>query len=372
VLDLGAGYGGDLSKYEESEATRLYLVEPSEYNMVSLKGRLDAMNSSFRSKTTLIHAKGEEESIILPFLDNPVDVVSSFFSLTFLFESNLILGKFLDTVVHSLMEGGYFIGTMMEGSKTYRLLEKTKHNESVSLGQHDIQIIKQYENGQPAYGQAIQIHIKNSIVKDQTEYLAYFSLLEQEMKKRDCVLIKKYDFVGNERMSPYEIEFSQLNISFVFQYQPKRIQTISRSEIDLSYEFRNLFQETQVFVRTGVPTTHSFFHSFLYNSSPLYREQVESRNDKVNAIRNMDEMKLADIPAFMKEHDWNIYLIDTVTRKPIRLEGYVVSRQHSMMMAHFPDHSMEPIAVMIQGTAYRDFRPFDPILTHVHREMKRQ
>jgi predicted O-methyltransferase YrrM len=70
VLDLGAGFGGDLLKYQESKVKRLILVEPSVENLVTLKGRLDHMKETeIYPITTLVNAKGQELDKIRPFIN---------------------------------------------------------------------------------------------------------------------------------------------------------------------------------------------------------------------------------------------------------------------------------------------------------------
>jgi len=370
VLDLGAGYGGDLFKYHEAKSKRLILVEPSISNMVTLKGRLDnMMEYPIYKQITLIHAKGQEFDKIRPFLTKRVEVVSSFFSLTFLFESRQILGAFLDTVVQSLLEGGYFIGTMMEGLKTYQLLDKIEPNGLLRLG--EIEMTKQYENKEPDVGMKVKIHINQSIVTEQTEYLAFFSILEEELKARHCVLVKKIDFNPPDKIVSLDQKtFSALNVSFVFRYLPEQVSyTIERAQPNETFECINLYKETQLLIRTGVPTEYSFAHSFLYNSSNEYRISSPIRRDEM--AKSIGLISLEQIPVFIKEKNVNIYVKDTLKRKPMKMDGYEVSRKTSILLLMFPDGSFEPMAVNLHGVAIRSFPPFDPFISNIHRNMKK-
>lgn len=370
VLDLGAGFGGDLQKYQDAKAKSLILVEPLINNMVTLKGRLDNMKEIPISKhITLVHALGQEFDKIKPYITKRVELVSSFFSLTFLFESKQILNGFLDTVTQSILEGGYFIGTMMEGSKTYKLLESVTYNDYMDLGS-DIKIQKLYENAEPDFGMKIHIDINDSIVQKQTEYLAFFSLLQEELEKRQFVLIKKIDFSPPDKVVLEEQRtFSSLNVGFVFRYVPTRISySINRAHENDTYEFINLYKETQLLIRTGVPSTYSFAHSYLMNSSNEYK--ISDRMTRAEMAEKIGDITLQDIPTFMTENNINIYVMDIVHRRPMKIEGYDISRQVSIMLLIFPDDTFEPIAVNINDVAVRNFPPFDPFITKVHRNMK--
>ena len=378
VLDLGAGYGGDLAKYNEAKIKELFLVEPLEENILELKSRITNMNTNLKNITTLIYTKGENHEQILPILSKRVDVVSSFFSLTFLFESRQILGAFLDTVVKSLIEGGYFIGTMMSGEHTYNLLKDIPSNGKVNIGS-SVVITKKYENGEPTTGQKVTVNILDSILHgDQIEYLAYFSILKEEMEKRKCRLITSFDFSNQEsklfNLSPDEIRFSKLNIGFVFQYMPHVVPyKIHRAPLNDTYEFTNLYEESQVLIRTGVPLLHSFYHSYLYNASSSYRQSdQERRNTMASDFHNKyGAMTLDTIPSFMNSQHVNIYILDSMKRRPIHIKGYKISREQSVIILYHDKNGFEPIAVNIHDIANRVFPPIDPFITNIHNHAKK-
>ena len=372
VLDLGAGYGGDLAKYNEAKVKELFLVEPLEENIVTLKSRLENINTDLKHITTLMYNKGQDQDAIVPRLSKPVDVVSSFFSLTFLFESKSILGAFLDTAVASLVEGGYFIGTMMSGEATYELLNDTPTGDNVAIGD-EVVINKRYENGPPATGQQVTVRITDSILHgDQVEYLAYFSILREELERRKCRLITYFPFSSQESklfdLSPNEIKFSRLNVGFVFQYLPDALpHPLSRVVIDDTYEFTNLYQEMQVLVRTGVPALHSFYHSYLYNTSSSYRQSPPEVRVAlaIDLRKKHGPMTLETLPEFMKATGVNVYVMDGTTRRPLKIAGYDIRRPVSIVVVKLGE-GFEPIAVRLHDTAYRAFPPIDPFLTRIH------
>ena len=276
VLDLGAGKGGDLSKYSAAKVNRLVLVEPDEEKIVAEDGlvrRLEEM--SIKGISTIITTKGEDTPKILKGLrDTRVEIVASFFSMTFLFESIDILRSFLGTVDSALLEGGYFIGTMMSGEKAKQLLLGKR---DVTLG--DVTINKFYDDAlPPSTGQKLRIDISGSAtVHDQYEYLAYFSILEEELKSLGFVLELLYDFnpeqyFDSKNMDKNTKDFSSLNISFVFRKMPTQLSLetdILKS--DTTQEFFNLYGELSTLYRTGVEKDGScFYHSYLSNADPRY------------------------------------------------------------------------------------------------------
>lgn len=375
VLDLGAGFGGDLAKYDDAGSKRLILVEPSVQNLLVLKDRLDTSN--VKPITTLVHAKGQDWATIQPYVKDRVECVSSFFSLTFLFESIDILRGFLHTVDQSLEEGGYFIGTMMSGEKIYKSLEHMKNGDKKKIGQ-DITIQKRYNNGAFVPGMELFISIVDTIVTNQTEYLAFFSILQRECEALGFKLVKVYDFDPPEKqkalMQPFEIEFSQLNIGFVFQKLPNVVPYPTPFlKPDVTFQFMNLYKESQILVRTGVEEDFSFYRSFLYNISSEYRKEPESRHDMSRGLfvtSNLPEnMPLSDIPVFMKIHNINVYVIDSKTRRPIKLDGYDIARAHSVVIMHEAGR-YEPVAVNCDGVALRDFPPINAYIGMIHHAMK--
>ena len=469
VLDLGAGYGGDLHKYTESNVSSIVLVEPSLENIESeepqgLKKRLSTM--TIRNRAHVIHTVGQDTATILQQEIIPygrVQVASSFFSMTFLFESRKILRDFLQTVQVSLTEGGYFIGTMMEGEKAFRAL--------TGVGQKrygDVEIIKQYNDTDKVdTGMKLWINIDDTIVKNQNEYLSFFSILKDEMEALEFELVWKFDFhpeLHYEEIEPENQEFSKLNIGFAFRKMPSRISApIDIIPVGISKEFINLYGDEQVLVRTGVePDGNCFYHAYWYNRSAAYRQSSPSKRlqmvqafrkefsewvtfaryldtssitlltdlrETLSRIISKEQMvaydnvfdqayfekhsydmtiyntTLSQLPSIqpivqttlrkmheqlkkeiatqgtwatqrhivllMIYHNVNIYIIDSISRRPVLLlfSSYKVSRAHSMAVMVINDRHYEPIGFMSHGYAKRMLKPFDANLVKLHHHL---
>jgi hypothetical protein len=302
VLDLGAGYGGDLHKYSNVDVTELVLVEPSEVNIKSesnpegLLKRLEFM--LIKERSDIINTVGQDTETILAALKSPnrhnrivnrVDVVASFFSMTFLFESREILRGFLQTVQSSLVEGGYFIGTMMSGEKTFEALRDVENGSVKVYGPADI--VKQYSNDDKKdTGMKIWINIKDSIVINQNEYLSFFSILKEEAAKLELSLVRVFDFnpdLYHAEIPEVEKEFSRLNIGFIFRKMPNKLSgSLTMLKPDQHRECINLYGENQNMIRSGVNGDGScLYHSYLYNISPEYRSNKQSRIEIVTRLR---------------------------------------------------------------------------------------
>ena len=381
VLDLGSGTGGDLDKYESADISQLFLVEPSPENESQLRENIPKRTHDILPRIKVIKAKGEEYSIIKEHV-SLVDVVSSFFSMTFLFESDSILDRFLYTVEKSVAEGGYFMGTMMEGTGLYQFLEETNTDEVRKLGK-DISIKKQYTNQPPSMGMKIEIDLMDTIVQKQTEYLAFFSILQSKLEAKGFELIERYDFTPETEKSLLidhpEIQsvaqFSKFNIGFVFQKLPLQIHT-DRLPVDETYEFINLYKEKQVWIRTGVKQKDSLFRSVLFNTQSVYRTASSKMRSQMVSDFKLEfhdwlNGREESIGLLMEWYGINIYIIDAHTRRPVKQEGYVVFREYSTIITVHEDASYEPLAINEMGTATRLLSRFDPYLSMIHRISKK-
>jgi hypothetical protein len=298
VLDLGAGYGGDLHKYSNANVTSLVLVEPNKNNIESVSNPEGLLSRRkymlIKDRSSVIHTVGQDTDTILSHEIVPhgrVNVVASFFSMTFLFESRETLRGFLTTVQASLLEGGYFIGTMMSGEKTMAALRDLPTGSSKRYG--PAQIVKQYSDDTPIdVGMKLWINIEKSIVINQDEYLSFFSILREEAARMDLVVQHVFDFNPDSYHAPIEEtekEFSRLNIGFVFRKMPKSISSpLDMLVKDIHRECINLYGEDQIMIRTGVEGDGScLYHAYLYNLTQDYRKaDPRKRTQMVSKLRS--------------------------------------------------------------------------------------
>lgn len=219
VLDIGFGKGGDIHKYYESNVNFVWGIEPESENYTEAIKRIKTKSNTlkksgitdFHKKIKIIPTKAQNTNELKSYIRNKVDVVVSFFSLTFFFEKEEEIENLVNTVSSFLKSGGYFIGTTMDGDRTYTFLEKTLTYQS-----DGISIDKLYDDSaKDELGMKIKIDIKNSIVKEQYEYLVFFDILVEKLNKKGIKLVETNFFDQDIDYKEYNI-ISKLFRTFVF------------------------------------------------------------------------------------------------------------------------------------------------------------
>lgn len=235
IGDFGFGFGGDIHKYANANVTRILAVEPSAVNLVEARKRLLTKSKAFQSKVTLIQATGQDTKAVMKGFarthEPKVDVAVSFFSLTFLFESETIMDAFITTLKMAVRTGGHVLGTFMDAARTTAFLHQTPTGQSLTLpGVYtftkeytdsvggDAQEI--YDGGSDGldtpheFGQVLKVHLDNTIVSEQVEYLAWFDLWQSKMEAQGFRLIES-NYFGPPSSWPLA-RFSRLFRTFVF------------------------------------------------------------------------------------------------------------------------------------------------------------
>ena len=186
VLDLGVGAGGDLWKYEKANIVKLYGVEPYEKNYTELKKRLaEHPNYTFQEKVNLLTVKAQDTAEIVDKVGlDGVDIVSSFFSLSFFFfkENPRDIDDLVQTISQNLKEGGFFIGTTIDGNVTKDYLE--------SQQDHMLTFPGGFIKMDPATNR-VTLDIQGTIVERQEESLVNFQLLTNKLAEVGIFLKEK-------------------------------------------------------------------------------------------------------------------------------------------------------------------------------------
>jgi ubiquitin C-terminal hydrolase len=149
-----------------------------------------------------------------------IDVISSFFSLSFFFFDPSDLNKLVRTISSTLKPGGWFVGTTIDGNRTKRLLDMS-NGEFVFNGGH----IRWGDQN------TVNIFMKDSIMGDQTESLVDFDKLAEELKKHDIVLRETQFIDENPLLTPTTQTLNSLYRKFAFQ-------KLSSNDVYLSYAER--------------------------------------------------------------------------------------------------------------------------------------
>ena len=286
VLDLGFGRGGDIHKYSEADVKYIWGVEPNKDNYEEAKKRL-SVKKDLLKKVKIIPLKAQETSDILDQMkdddgnDQRADVVASFFSLTFFFENEHELDRLVNTIAGTIKKGGFFIGTTMDGEKTYEFLKGKKEIDVEEC----YKIIKYYEDDDNlTLGKKLLIHLQDTIVSEQYEWLAIFDILKTKLEKRGVYLVSTSFFEPPSSVDPKAANLSKLFRSFVFERRETEAERLSRERaeaeraialaerenrlkmapLDKTLFFTNKIDENTELVRTGTVGEGScFYHSVL-------------------------------------------------------------------------------------------------------------
>jgi ubiquinone/menaquinone biosynthesis C-methylase UbiE len=285
VLDIGSGRGGDIHKYK-AQNIKIYAVDPNDDNLNEMKKRVKDIG--YGENVTFISAGGEETNKIAKYVEEEVDVVTSFFSLTFFFKNKKMVEQLIQTVDRFLKDDGYFIGTTMDGNNTYELM---LGQDSITTDYYEI-IKKYHDDGKIGFEKQIQIDMKGTIVSSQTEYLVDFKKFVRLLAKKNIYLISTSMFDPDEEapyLSDEQKALSGLYRKFVFQkgLEPNDPNIIDIKTMDVKKKypdmrilvpdemmnFPNEFADD--LVRVGVvPDGSCFFHTIFRGKSKTYKEMT--------------------------------------------------------------------------------------------------
>ena len=153
------------------------------------------------------------------------DVVSCQFALHYFYESQETLSNFLDNINTYLKDGGYFIGTCLDGNLVKNKLKGLKYGEEIK-GEINKRVIwnikKLYKTEKNSISQEIEIYME-SIGKRIKEYLVNMDLLINKLKEHDIHLIEMENFgvaynkSEDKNLTDIEKAYSFMNIYFIFK-----------------------------------------------------------------------------------------------------------------------------------------------------------
>jgi hypothetical protein len=267
ILDLGIGRGGDIDKYKKADSRKVFGVEPNPVNYEQLLQRFpeyantpkycivhpDVLATHFcktcpvnqylcrqcdkdaheyaktrehvreeinqDTDTTMVELIKTEaqntKQIVEKVGIQGVDVVSSFFSLSFFFFPTKPddLKKLVQTISQNLNEGGYFIGTTIDGDKTKALLNSLP-NKTFNFGDGSIKLNAD---------DTVLFEIKDTIVETQLESLVNFERLKNELETVGITFsnqeLEKYStfFSWNKDLTQEENTLNSLYRKFAFR-----------------------------------------------------------------------------------------------------------------------------------------------------------
>lgn len=194
LLDIGSGRGGDVNKWKGFD--RIVAVEPNPEHIIELEKRLVGMD--MREKVLILQSGGEETeritTAVREWCGGRVDVVTSMLSLTFFWQSSQLVDQLCNTILMNIKPKGEFIFLTMDGNLVEQTFEPAFGTGLVldKLKFGEIATLEYFGDKSP---KELHIHISDSIVTDQTEWLVRLEDLKIRMGKYgfDFTMMEKAD-----------------------------------------------------------------------------------------------------------------------------------------------------------------------------------
>ncbi|XP_003464505.1 mRNA cap guanine-N7 methyltransferase isoform X1 [Cavia porcellus] len=196
VLDLGCGKGGDLLKWRKGRISKLVCTDIADISVKQCQQRYEDMKNR-RDNEYLFHAEfitadSSKELLVDKFCDPEMcfDICSCQFVCHYSFESAEQADMMLRNACERLSPGGYFIGTT---PNSFELIRRLEASETESFG-NEIYTVKFHKKGDyPLFGCKYDFNLEG--VVDVPEFLVYFPLLTQMVKKYNMKLIYRKTFM---------------------------------------------------------------------------------------------------------------------------------------------------------------------------------
>ena len=180
ILDIGSGRGGDISKWTNIGLERVYCIEPDvsrEKEFMSRLSEEQLKKGDAVPDVNLLHIGAQEtDKIKLNMQYDNLNAIVSFFSLTFFGQNSDMYEGLLNTI-NLLPEGGQLICAVMDGTRTFNLLESADKSFDLS-SQLDI-LNKRLEIISSSFKEDLA---KNNVILD--KYTAEFRELSKLTKKQ--------------------------------------------------------------------------------------------------------------------------------------------------------------------------------------------
>lgn len=394
VLDLGFGFGGDIHKYYDANIAKLYGVEPNPENAAEARSRIaekvKVTNVIFGKKIVIIEQKAQNSLQIKERLkinrkneETLMDVVAAFFSLTFFFESAHNVEKLINTVAGCLKIGGYFIGTFMDGDRTHKFIG----DQETVIVPNTYSIHRNYEVSQkiPSYGMKININLEGTIVTEQVEYLAFFSIFTAELKKHGLELVDRQFFDPPPNVPEQIRSLSSLFSTFVFKRvenkseiqtreaiqrqsdsdsdDEKKDRSVKMLSVDKSQKLDTIYtvDDSQYLLRSGVIGEGScLFHSIFTSTSERYRQQSISARKEI--IRDFRAALATSVPITKWRKIGNGNLSQIIFTTSLSEQFNSMINKQSPLVKKYPQHFNNIIKILETNRDLNNLQLIDKIV----------
>jgi hypothetical protein len=236
----------NLRRDNTSMPAALFVVGDSGLNIRELKAFTGDSNSKDKMVASAIFGKGSKDPTIIGkgtvarygIGEHGFNISSCQFALHYFFENPIKLHGFLRNLAECTKIHGYFIGTCYDGKSIFKMLNKKKHDESVTFMADDYngnrvkicEITKKYtDTGFPddetSLGYTIDVY-QESINNTAREYLVNFKYFEEIISNYGFTLITK------EEAIPFGLPNSNGLFSELYEDMKNEIRRNPRCEAD--------------------------------------------------------------------------------------------------------------------------------------------
>ena len=228
LLDLATGKGGDLYKWKLSNINTVVGIDnvhdniynkddgacirrnnlfnknikPSNFNVYFLQGdvskNINNGDSFSDNSQILFNEIWNDTSDTLPnFSANKFHIISMMFAIHYMFKNEIDLDLLINNIDQNLKPGGLFIGTCLDGSKTFEFLSDISENDTKTgtnaTGETLWTMEKKYsqntfKNNDDSLDKCISIKM-HSINKQIDEYLVNFEYLKNKLADKNIILL---------------------------------------------------------------------------------------------------------------------------------------------------------------------------------------
>jgi hypothetical protein len=238
LLDIGSGRGGDISKWLKN-FDYVIAVEPNEEHILEMKRRLQGYGEEAVSRVKIVNCGGEDIDTITNAMEGyKADVVSMMLSLSFFWnlEEPTLLTRLATVIATNVKSDGKMIFLTQDGRALSELFRPTlrgfglkgvyfsprgnqtfdNNREEIDLGVSKIKL----------NGNVVDIHISDSIVENQREYLVYIYdlvlqlniVLTSETQARLLTFKNTYGY--DQFLTTKERVYTQLYAWGAIQFEP--------------------------------------------------------------------------------------------------------------------------------------------------------
>lgn len=330
ILDIGVGRGGGALFDMSRRASKVYGIDPSKKNLQELRRRLDSDVFSNEEKKKIIVAqlKGQDTNEIENLLDEHVDVITLFFSISFFYESGEDFESLMDTINQCSKKNAMVIVQLMDGDRIFEELPESSSKKRTSVvgknskGEVMYKIVVNREIKGKRVSESTQFGVPVSISfpleedaiigETQDEFLASETMLTSRLAKHGFIRQDSEYMDKDAILQTTNLEFARLNRVLVYTRGKGAVKKYSGMFTGYTEEYveefmnplpedssDNITIDDKELLRTGVVVgKDSFISSFLYNASSKYRAgNAESREIMILQARS-SILKLFDEEIF--------------------------------------------------------------------------